>query len=210
VEIATIKAATAEGFLFPEAVICSFTWAGSHHLDVTYNSYYAGHRIERDLGRGGMATVYLAHDLHHKRQVALKLLDPEIGALLGIDRFLREIETAAQLQHPHILPVFDSGEVAGQPWYTMPYVAGETLRVCCDGRGASQSPMVCGSAARSPRRWTPRTSTASCTGTSNPKTSRSARMGPDWRRGRPSYPVGAGRGPEGRGHFAAAPAPTAT
>lgn len=84
--------------------------------------------VERELGRGGMATVYLARDLKHKRQVALKVLDPELGAVLGRERFLREIETAAQLQHPHILPVFDSGEAAGLLWYTMPFVDGESLR----------------------------------------------------------------------------------
>ena len=75
-----------------------------------------------------MATVYLARDLRHERPVALKVLHPELGAPLGPERFLREVETAARLQHPHILPVFDSGEAAGRLWYTMPYVEGETLR----------------------------------------------------------------------------------
>jgi serine/threonine-protein kinase len=86
------------------------------------------YRIERELGRGGMATVYLAHDLRHDRPVALKFLHPELAAALGPDRFLHEIRTAAKLQHPHILPLFDSGEADGQLWYTMPYVEGETLR----------------------------------------------------------------------------------
>jgi tetratricopeptide (TPR) repeat protein len=86
------------------------------------------YRIERELGRGGMATVYLAHDLRHDRPVALKLLHPELAAALGPERFLKEIRTAAKLQHPHILPLFDSGEAEGQLWYTMPYVEGETLR----------------------------------------------------------------------------------
>jgi tetratricopeptide (TPR) repeat protein len=86
------------------------------------------YRIERELGRGGMATVYLAHDLRHDRPVALKVLRPELAATLGPDRFLHEIRIAAGLQHPHILPVFDSGDAAGQLWYTMPYVEGETLR----------------------------------------------------------------------------------
>jgi len=86
------------------------------------------YRIERELGRGGMATVYLAHDLRHARPVALKVLRPELAATLGPDRFLHEIRIAAGLQHPHILPVFDSGDAAGQLWYTMPYVEGETLR----------------------------------------------------------------------------------
>ena len=84
--------------------------------------------IERELGRGGMATVYLAHDLKHHRRVALKVLRPELTMALGPDRFLREIEIAAQFVHPHIVPVFDSGEVDGCLYYVMPFVAGETLR----------------------------------------------------------------------------------
>src|SRR6266545_6674644 len=75
-----------------------------------------------------MATVYLARDLKHDRLIALKVLHPELGATLGPDRFLREIRTAAQLQHPHILTVHDSGEATGLLWFTMPYVAGESLR----------------------------------------------------------------------------------
>ena len=91
--------------------------------------------IERELGRGGMATVYLARDLKHERLVALKVLQPSLAASLGPERFLREIRTAARLQHPHILAVHDSGTVdtgaaAGAEllWYTMPYVEGESLR----------------------------------------------------------------------------------
>ena len=84
--------------------------------------------IERELGRGGMATVYLARDLKHRRPVALKVLNPSVAASLGADRFLREIELAARLQHPHILTVFDSGEADGALWFTMPYVSGESLR----------------------------------------------------------------------------------
>jgi len=75
-----------------------------------------------------MATVYLAHDVHHDRPVALKVLHSELAATLGPERFLREVRTTARLQHPHILPVLDSGEAAGQLWYTMPYVRGESLR----------------------------------------------------------------------------------
>ena len=75
-----------------------------------------------------MATVYLAQDVRHKRAVALKVLHPALAQTLGPERFLREIETAARLQHPHILTVHDSGEAAGQLWFTMPYVEGETLR----------------------------------------------------------------------------------
>ncbi len=86
------------------------------------------YRLERELGRGGMATVFLAHDLKHDRPVALKLLHPELAATLGPERFQREIHLAARLQHPHILTVLDSGEAAGQLWFTMPYVEGESLR----------------------------------------------------------------------------------
>ena len=85
--------------------------------------------IERQLGRGGMATVYLARDLRHDRPVALKVLLPELAQTLGPERFLREIKFAARLQHPHICSVYDSGEVAGrQLWFTMPYIEGESLR----------------------------------------------------------------------------------
>ena len=89
----------------------------------------AGHySIERELGHGGMATVYLAHDVKHDRKVALKVLRPELAAVLGAERFVQEIKTTAALQHPHILPLFDSGEADGFLYYVMPYVEGETLR----------------------------------------------------------------------------------
>jgi Tol biopolymer transport system component len=84
--------------------------------------------IERELGAGGMATVYLAADLKHDRKVAIKLLRPELGAVIGADRFLKEIKTTANLQHPHILGLIDSGEVNGLLWYAMPFVEGESLR----------------------------------------------------------------------------------
>jgi len=86
------------------------------------------YRIERRLGEGGMATVYLARDLRHNRNVALKVLKPELAAVVGADRFLAEIETTASLQHPHILPLFDSGEADGFLFYVMPYFEGESLR----------------------------------------------------------------------------------
>ncbi|HTS89360.1 MAG TPA: protein kinase [Gemmatimonadales bacterium] len=86
------------------------------------------YRIEHELGQGGMATVYLAHDLKHDRPVALKVLRPELAASLGSERFEREIRLAARLQHPHLLSVHDSGEAAGHLWFTMPYVDGESLR----------------------------------------------------------------------------------
>src|SRR5206468_6086070 len=84
--------------------------------------------LERELGRGGMAVVYLAHDLRHDRSVALKVLLPDLAATLGPERFQREIRMAARLQHPHILTVLDSGEAAGRLWFTMPFIQGESLR----------------------------------------------------------------------------------
>jgi len=86
------------------------------------------YRIERRLGEGGMATVYLAEDLKHKRKVALKVLRPELAAVLGAERFVQEITTTASLQHPHILPLFDSGQADGFLYYVMPFIDGETLR----------------------------------------------------------------------------------
>jgi serine/threonine-protein kinase len=94
------------------------------------------YKIERHLGEGGMATVYLAQDLRHDRKVAIKVLRPELAAVLGAERFVQEIKTTANLQHPHILPLFDSGRTGGQAdgrtddflYYVMPYVEGETLR----------------------------------------------------------------------------------
>ena len=86
------------------------------------------YRIERELGAGGMATVYLAHDVRHDRKVALKVLRPELSAILGAARFLTEIKTTANLQHPHILSLFDSGEADGTVFYVMPYIEGESLR----------------------------------------------------------------------------------
>jgi len=86
------------------------------------------YRLEREIGAGGMATVYLARDLRHDRQVALKVLKPELAAALGEERFLREIQVTANLQHPHILPLYDSGSAGGALYYVMPVVRGESLR----------------------------------------------------------------------------------
>ncbi|MEK6597424.1 MAG: serine/threonine-protein kinase, partial [Gemmatimonadota bacterium] len=93
------------------------------------------YRVERELGQGGMATVYLAHDLRHNRKVALKVLKAELAAMIGAERFLQEIEVTANLQHPHILPLFDSGvaqaadgEATRFLYYVMPFVEGDTLR----------------------------------------------------------------------------------
>jgi serine/threonine-protein kinase len=90
------------------------------------------YRVERELGEGGMATVYLAHDERHDRKVALKVLKPELAAVMGGERFLTEIRTTANLQHPHILPLFDSGEADGVLFYVMPFVKGESLRAKLD------------------------------------------------------------------------------
>jgi serine/threonine-protein kinase len=97
-------------------------------LDPLRSELAGRYTIERELGRGGMATVLLAHDLRHDRPVALKVMHPDLAHALGAERFLREIRIAARLQHPHILSVFDSGADAGHLWFTMPYVRGETLR----------------------------------------------------------------------------------
>src|SRR5262245_53400438 len=86
------------------------------------------YHIEGEIGEGGMATVYLARDLRHDRRVALKVLKPELGAILGVERFLSEIRVTANLQHPNLLPLFDSGEAEGLLYYVMPFVEGESLR----------------------------------------------------------------------------------
>src|SRR5213593_4471179 len=84
--------------------------------------------IEREVGRGGMATVFLAQDQRHHRPVAVKVLHPQLAVSLGPDRFLREIQIAAQLQHPHIVPLYDSGQAGDLLYYVMPYIEGESLR----------------------------------------------------------------------------------
>src|SRR6476659_9564016 len=86
------------------------------------------YEIEREIGAGGMATVYLAHDVRHERFVAVKVLQPELGAVLGVERFLAEIKVTANLQHPNLLPLFDSGAAEGLLFYVMPFVEGESLR----------------------------------------------------------------------------------
>ncbi|HEU5155118.1 MAG TPA: protein kinase, partial [Gemmatimonadales bacterium] len=91
----------------------------NHRLSTSLSDRY---RIERELGQGGMATVYLARDLRHDRNVALKVLRPELAAVIGAERFLSEIKTTANLQHPHILPLFDSGEADSFLFYVMPFV----------------------------------------------------------------------------------------
>src|ERR1051325_1891090 len=103
--------------------------APTHRLNTALAGRYS---IERELGQGGMATVYCAEDLKHGRKVAVKVLKPELAAVLGADRFLQEIATTASLQHPHILPLFDSGTADGSLFYVMPLVQGETLRTKLD------------------------------------------------------------------------------
>ncbi|MBK6307345.1 MAG: protein kinase [Gemmatimonadetes bacterium] len=101
------------------------------------------YRLAREIGAGGMATVYLARDIRHDRDVAIKVLKPELGAVLGVERFLSEIRVTANLQHPNLLPLFDSGEAEGLLYYVMPFVEGETLRARLDreqlpvGRGCT-------------------------------------------------------------------------
>src|SRR6266850_7504470 len=96
--------------------------------DVLNTALAGRYEIEREIGAGGMATVYLARDVKHHRQVALKVLNPELGALLGVERFLAEIRVTANLQHPNLLPLFDSGAAEGLLFYVMPFVEGESLR----------------------------------------------------------------------------------
>jgi serine/threonine-protein kinase len=97
-------------------------------MDRLRNALADRYTVERELGRGGMATVYLAEDLKHRRKVAIKVLDPELARALGSERFLREVEVTAKLTHPHILALYDSGEADGFLFYVMPYIEGETLR----------------------------------------------------------------------------------
>ena len=100
----------------------------AEHLERLRAALADRYRIDRELGAGGMATVYLAHDLKHDRAVALKVLRPELAVTLGLERFQTEIKTTARLHHPHILPLYDSGEAGGQLFYVMPLVDGESLR----------------------------------------------------------------------------------
>ncbi len=111
------------------------------------------YRVERELGEGGMATVYLAHDLKHDRKVAIKVLKPELAAVLGAERFVKEIRTTAALQHPHILPLFDSGNAGDFLFYVMPFVAGSRCAASSIARRSSASTTRCASRAMWPTRW---------------------------------------------------------
>jgi serine/threonine protein kinase/tetratricopeptide (TPR) repeat protein len=101
------------------------------------------YKIEKEIGRGGMATVYLAEDLRHGRDVAVKVLHPDLASALGTDRFLREIRLAARLNHPHILPLFDSGEADGFLYYVMPFIVGESLRDLLNREGKLPIDQTC-------------------------------------------------------------------
>ncbi len=100
----------------------------SDRIDDLRTALSGRYEIDREIGQGGMATVYLADDQRHERKVAVNVLRPDLAAALGAERFLREIEIAANLTHPHILPLFDSGEAEGFLYYVMPYIKGDTLR----------------------------------------------------------------------------------
>ena len=128
--------------------------------------------IERELGRGGNAIVYLAHDRKHDRKVALKVIERDLAESVRAERFLREIQIAAKLSHPHILPLYDSGAVEGMLYYVMPYVEGESLRDRLTPReAAARSRTRSGSHAMSPPRWATPTRRAWCIGTSSRRTS---------------------------------------
>ena len=105
-------------------------------IDRLNNALGDRYLVERELGQGGMATVYLAHDVRHDREVAVKVMRPEVSAELASDRFLLEIRTSARLQHPHIVPVFDSGDADGQLFFVMPRIEGESLRARLDREGS--------------------------------------------------------------------------
>ena len=107
------------------------------HLDQLSAALADRYTIERELGRGGMAVVYLAHDVKHDREVALKVLRPELAATVGAERFLREIRIAAQLNHPHILPLLDSGTIEEQPTAVPPYRPFVICHAVCRGRIAA-------------------------------------------------------------------------
>jgi serine/threonine protein kinase len=138
------------------------------------------YRVTRELGRGGMAVVYLADDLRHERQVAVKVILPEVAQVLGAERFSREITIAARLNHPHILPLYDSGGADGLLFYVMPWVKGESLREKLRREGQLQVEdavrIVCHAAGRS----TTRTRKVSCTATSSPRTSSCTRARRWW------------------------------
>ncbi len=107
----------------------------SNNLEQLKEALAGRYEVEKEIGQGGMATVYLANDVRHDRQVAIKVLRPELAATIGAERFVREIKIAAKLQHPHILPLLDSGDASGLLFYVMPFIKGESLRDYLDQHG---------------------------------------------------------------------------
>jgi serine/threonine protein kinase len=128
------------------------------------------HRLERERGQGGVATVYLAHDLRHDRQVAVKALRSELAAVIGADRFLSEIKTTAKLRHSHLLPLFDSGRT-DFVFYVMRIIEGESLRDRLNRETSFLSPTPWGSRPKPPPHSTTLTATTSSIATSSPRTS---------------------------------------
>jgi serine/threonine-protein kinase len=137
------------------------------HLNSAFGGRYL---VERELGVGGMATVYLARDIKHDRPVAIKVLRADLSHSLGPERFLREIHIIARLQHPHILGLIDSGEAEGMLYYVMPYVQGESLRTRLAREASCRLPKPSGSCARSPMRSPTRTRSRSFIATSSRRT----------------------------------------
>ena len=149
--------------------------------------------LQRELGRGGMATVFLADDVKHGRSVAIKVLHPEVAASMGQDRFLREIEIAARLQHPHILPLYDSGAAGPYFYYVMPFVEGESLRDRLNReKQLSQEDTLRLSPVGWRARWPTPTAGVWCIATSSPRTSCSRVTRPSWRTSASRAPRGVG------------------
>ena len=127
-EVAAVAGIAATSYLHPCQFPADQALETASTIDQLNSTLAGRYLVEQEIGRGGMATVYLARDLRHDRRVALKLLLAELGAILGPERFLSEIRVTANLQHPNLLPLFDSGEADGRLYYVMPYVEGESLR----------------------------------------------------------------------------------
>ena len=131
---------------WPEPCRRPIMWRGMDLFDRLKAALTGRYTLERKLGAGGMAAVYLAHDVRHNRKVAIKVMHPDLAAIVGAERFLNEIQTTAKLQHPHILPLFDSGLVEGTVFYVIPYLEGESLRA----RLARETQLPIADALRSP------------------------------------------------------------
>ena len=136
-------------------------------LQTTLGSAY---RLERELGGGGMSRVFLAHDTALERKVVVKVLLPELAASVSVERFRREIQLAAQLQHPHIVPLLSAGESEGLPYFTMPFIAGESLRLKLAREGELPVNETIRMLRDVVQLWSTRTAPGSCTATSNPTT----------------------------------------